>query len=84
MLFSQTQFTEYKWDEHRGFPTPSEELSLRSCSVTFKTKNIVKELNEGRVSRRFKESIELDHYITLQLTSGTNFETSGGINADFI
>ena len=81
----QTQFTEYTWDKRRQRPIPSSELSLRSRTVTFTTKNLTEEERKGGYrERKFKDAIELDEEISMEITSGVEFETKKGSNNNYI
>ena len=82
MFTPQTQFTEYMWDKHRRCPVPSAELSLKSRAVTFSTKNPAEE--KLRVEHKFKDAIELDQNITIEITSSAVFESKAGGNSGFV
>ena len=74
----QTQFTEYCWDAEREVPVPCAELSHMSSETLVTTRQITEEERRpANFGRRFKEAIELDNEVTLNVSSGITFDAAG-------
>jgi len=81
----QTQFTEYSWDPEKLAPFLGDELSMKSPTVTYRTRRVTEEERRAsHLGRKFKEAIEMAHGVTMQITSGTSFEAGGGLESEYV